>query len=217
MSIAERTVFYMCTWKRWEKALALALLLTLIAAAWECHAAVKTQQELARKMVRLHVLADSDSAEDQQRKLLVKDCVFARTEEILRSAEDQSDAELRLERALPELELLAEATLQRAGKAENVSISLASERFHTRYYDSFTLPAGEYRSLQVVIGNGAGKNWWCVVFPPLCSASADSFAAAAEQAGLHEDEIRLICSGEERYLLRFRALELLNRWMDHLA
>ena len=104
MIIAERTVFFMCTWKRWEKALALALLMTLMIAAGECCIGVKTQQELARKMVRLHVLANSDSEEDQQRKLLVKDAVFARTEEILRSAKDQPDAELRLESALPELE-----------------------------------------------------------------------------------------------------------------
>lgn len=206
----------MCTWKRWEKALALALLLTLIIAAGECYSGIKTQNELAQKMVRLHILANSDSEEDQQRKLLVKEGIFARTEEILRNAKDQTEAELRLEQALPELKALAEETLRRAGKSENVNVSLASERFHTRYYDGFTLPAGEYRSLQVVIGDGAGKNWWCVVFPPLCSAGGDSFAAAAAQAGLGEEEIRLIRAGEDGYLLRFRTLELWNRWIESL-
>lgn len=203
----------MCTWKRWERALALALLLTLMIAAGECCIGVKTQQELARKMVRLHVLANSDSEEDQQRKLLVKDAVFARTEEILRSAKDQPDAELRLESALPELEQLAEETLRCEGAAENVSVSLATERFQTRYYDGFTLPAGQYRSLQVVIGEGTGQNWWCVVFPPLCSAGAENFSAAAAQGKLNDGEIRLIRTGEEGYLIRFRTLELWNQWM----
>ena len=203
----------MCTWKRWEKALALALLLTLLIAAGECCIGAKTQQGLAQKMVRLHVLANSDSEEDQQRKRLVKDAIFVRTEEILRSAEDQRDAELRLKSALPELELLAEETLRREGSKDNVSVSLATERFNTRYYDGFTLPAGKYRSLQVIIGEGTGQNWWCVVFPPLCSAGAESFSAAAEQGNLDDDELHLIRTGESGYLIRFRTLELWNQWM----
>lgn len=207
----------MCTWKRWEKALVLALLLTLLIAAGECCIGAKTQKGLAQKMVRLHVLANSDSEDDQQRKLLVKDAIFARTEEILRSAEDQRDAELRLESALPELESLAEETLRREGSQDNVSVSLATERFNTRYYDGFTLPAGEYRSLQVVIGEGNGQNWWCVVFPPLCSADVDHFTAAAAKGNLDDDEIRMICTGENGYLIRFRTLELWNQWMDALG
>ena len=207
----------MCTWKRWEKALALALLLTLMIVAGECCIGVKTQQELAQKMVRLHVLANSDSDDDQQRKLVVKDAVFARTEEILRSANNQKDAELRLNSALPELERLAEETLRREGTAEDVSVTLVTERFHTRYYDGFTLPAGQYRSLQVVIGEGAGQNWWCVVFPPLCSTNAESFSVAAAQGNLNDDEIRLIRTGEEGYLIRFRTLELWNQWMKSFS
>ena len=207
----------MFIWKRWEKALALALLLTIIASAGEYCIGAKTQQELSQKMVRLHVLANSDSEEDQRCKLLVKDAIFARTEEILRSAENQKDAEHRLENALPELELLAEETLRCAGKEEDVRIILANERFNTRYYDGFTLPAGQYRSLQVVIGDGTGRNWWCVVFPPLCSATADEFVSKAAQAGLGAEEIRLIREGESCYLIRFRTLELWNRWMNFLG
>lgn len=205
----------MCTWKRWEKAAALALLLTLLISAWECRAGVRTQSAIAEKMVRLHVLANSDSEYDQSRKLLVKDTVFARTEEILRSVADQKEAERLLEAKLPELEILAEETLQRTGKAEDVSVKITSQRFNTRYYDGFTLPAGEYRSLQVIIGEGKGQNWWCVVFPPLCSAPVDDFDAAA-QAGFSEEEIRLIREGEERYLIRFRTMELWNRWTQQI-
>ena len=207
----------MFIWRRWEKALALALLLTVAVAVFECRIGAEAQQELARKMVRLHVLANSDAEYDQHRKLLVKDAIVARTEEILRSAENQNDAEQRLKNVLPELELLAEETLRCDGREEDVSVTLADERFSTRYYDGFTLPAGQYRSLQVVIGAGAGRNWWCVVFPPLCKATAEEFVSAAAQAGLGEDEIRLICEGESRYLIRFRTLELWNRWIEFLG
>ena len=207
----------MCTWKRWEKALALALLLTLLIAARECRIGTKQQHDLSEKMVRLHVLANSDSENDQRRKLLVKDAVFVRTEEILRSAENRKDAEHRLQNALPELESLAEETLRQDGRAEEVYVTLANERFRTRYYDDFTLPAGQYRSLQVVIGEGNGQNWWCVVFPPLCSASADSFSLAAEQADLNEEEMQLIRAGEKEYLIRFRTVELWNRFIESLG
>lgn len=207
----------MCTWKRWEKALALALLLTLLIAARECRIGTKQQHDLSEKMVRLHVLANSDSENDQRRKLLVKDAVFVRTEEILRSAENRKDAEHRLQNALPELESLAEETLRQDGRAEEVCVTLANERFRTRYYDDFTLPAGQYRSLQVVIGEGNGQNWWCVVFPPLCSASADSFSLAAEQADLNEEEMQLIRAGEKEYLIRFRTVELWNRFIESLG
>lgn len=207
----------MFIWRRWEKALALALFLTVAVAVFECRIGAEAQQELAQKMVRLHVLANSDAEYDQHRKLLVKDVVLARAEEILRSAMNQNDAEQRLKNALPELELLAEETLRCEGREEDVSVTLVDERFNTRYYDGFTLPAGQYRSLQVVIGAGAGQNWWCVVFPPLCKATAEEFVSAAAQAGLGEDEIRLICEGESRYLIRFRTLELWNRWIEFLG
>ena len=207
----------MYQWKRWEKAAAIALLLTLLISAAECRAGVKTQNNIAEKIVRLHVLANSDSEYDQSRKLLVKDAVFVRAEEILRSAAHQQDAEKRLEAALAELELLAEKTLRENGAAEDVSVHLISERFNTRYYDGFTLPAGEYRSLQVVIGEGKGQNWWCVVFPPLCSAASEEFAAAAMRTGFSEEELRLIREGEEGYLLRFRTLEIWNRWKKYFA
>ena len=201
-------------WKRWEKALALAFILTLLFSAAELGVGLRTQNTMAQKMVRLHVLAASDSEYDQERKLQVKDAIFSRTEEILRSVADQQEAEQALSAALPELELLAEETLQRSGAIEEVTVSLVNERFNTRYYDGFTLPAGEYRSLQVIIGEGQGKNWWCVVFPPLCAASAEEFSCVASGAGLSENEIALIQQGEEGYYLRFRAVELWNRWMQ---
>lgn len=197
--------------KRIELAALLALLLTVLVSAFYLHGASGEQAALAEKLVRLHVLANSDSAEDQARKLLVKDAVFARTEELLRQAEDQRQAEELLTDALPELERLAEEILRESGSAETVTAELTNTDFFTRYYDWFTLPAGEYRALRIVIGEGKGQNWWCVVYPPLCSAGEETLADVAARAGLTEAELRLIQSGEGRYLLRFRSLEWLQR------
>lgn len=200
----------MFRFKRLEWAAALALLLTLVVSAAYMRFASAEQSALAEKMVRLHVLANSDSAEDQARKLRVKDAVFARTEELLRAASDQAEAERLLAAALPELRRLAVETLRANGGEEEVTVELTDADFTTRYYDCFTLPAGSYRALRVTIGEGKGQNWWCVVFPPLCSAE-ETLEEAATRAAFSDEELRLIRSGEARYLLRFRSLELLQR------
>ncbi|MGM9662608.1 MAG: stage II sporulation protein R [Oscillospiraceae bacterium] len=203
--------------KRWELAAMLALLCTLTLSAFYLHTSLAAQEDIAEKTVRLHVLANSDSEEDQARKLLVKDAVFARTEELLRESEDRPAAEAALEAALPELQDIAEETLRAAGAEETVQVTLETDRFPTRYYDSFTLPAGEYRTLRVVIGEGEGQNWWCVVFPPLCSAGQERLEEAGRSAGLTEDELALIQGGESEYLLRFRSVELWNKLVQWLT
>ena len=197
--------------KRIEIAAAMALLITLLISAAYMRITLKQQQDMAQKMVRLHVLANSDTDFDQARKLLVKEAVFARTEELLREADDQAEAERLLEAALPELEMLAEEILRADGKEEAVTAELTDAGFTTRHYDGFTLPAGRYRSLRISIGTGEGKNWWCVVFPPLCSAGQETLESVAQRAGLTNDEVALIRSGEQQYFFRFRSLELMEQ------
>lgn len=128
--------------------------------------ALHTQSELADKVIRLHVLANSDSEADQALKLRVRDTVLKRATELLAGAESRSDAKKRLNAALPELKSAAECTVAETGYAYGVRVELAETAFPTREYDGFSLPAGEYLALRVLIGDAAGKNWWCVVFPP---------------------------------------------------
>lgn len=95
---------------------------------------------------------------------------------------------------------------------DTVRVSFGDERFPTRYYDNFALPAGVYRSLRVTIGEGQGQNWWCVVFPSICFlATAAEMEEAAQVAGLTEGEIRLITEAQDRYALKFKSLELLQQ------
>ena len=128
--------------------------------------ALQTQDQLAEKVVRLHILANSDTEEDQALKLQVRDVVLERATEILKQSADRQDAEARLRGQLLELERLAAEEIRAEGYDYPVTVELTDTAFPTREYDGFTLPAGTYLALRVVIGAGEGHNWWCVVFPP---------------------------------------------------
>ena len=158
----------------------IGLALSLLWGTW----ADRTQQELSEKVLRLHVLANSDSAEDQALKLKVRDSVVEKAAEILAGCHDRESAEQRLTEALPELEEAARKRIAAEGESQRVTAELRPTRFPTREYESFTLPAGEYLALRVVIGQGAGHNWWCVVFPPLCAETTSDLAETAMAAGL---------------------------------
>ena len=164
--------------------------------------ALHTQSQLAEKVVRLHVLANSDSEEDQALKLKVRDAVLEQATETLRGADSQAEASRRLTDILPELEETAHAVIT---------------SFPTKEYDGFALPAGEYLALRVLIGEAAGQNWWCVVFPPLCTAAASDVPTVALDAGLTDQEVALITEADEGYILKFKSVELWQTLKAKLA
>ena len=196
----------------WELALLLALAVTILWGA----ASLGQQEELGRKVIRLHVIANSDSPEDQALKLRVRDRVLARAQEILEQSADMEQAEQALTAALPELTREARETLAAEGCAQPVQARLEPAEFPTKDYDGFSLPAGKYLALRVIIGQGAGQNWWCVVFPPLCTAAACQGQDAGRAAGLEEDDLSLMAEEDAGYELRFRSVELwemLRQWL----
>ena len=172
-----------------------------VTAVWAAH---RTQRQLAEKMIRLHVIANSDSAEDQALKLTARDAVLGRAEAILRESGDMEAVAAALREALPELEAAARTALRAEGCGAAVSAAQSGGTYPTRVYESFRLPAGEYLSLQVRIGAAEGRNWWCVVFPPLCrAATVEEFSDAAGEAGLSEGEISLITDESAGVEMRF--------------
>ena len=168
--------------------------------------------DLRENLLRLHVVGASNSQEDQAVKLQVRDAVLGSLEEGLRNMTDPQEAWDYVSRMLPQVEAAANRALAAAGFSETVQVSLTEEAFPTREYDTFSLPAGVYKALRVVIGEGEGKNWWCVVFPQLCGAEG-AFVETASTAGLDPE---LAKSLEGEYELRFWVLEKLGELKNQI-
>lgn len=191
------------------------LFLALLLAALSVSAAAvqKQQIQFSEKLIRLHVVANSDDVEDQRIKLKVRDAVLAVTEPLLR---DTVFPEKQLEENLDAIRLAAQECLRSNGVLDSVHVSLCTEEFPTRYYETFSLPAGQYKSLRVTIGEGGGQNWWCVVFPSICLRAAGEWETVAASAGMTESEIRLITEHDGRYVLKFKFMELLQNLQSRL-
>ena len=201
-----------CSFLTLELALLLALAVTLLWGAWSLH----RQDDLQEKMIRLHVIANSDSDADQTLKLHVRDAVLCRAEDILKQSADMTEARQRLTEALPAIGDAAAQELAAQGSGYAVSVSLEDTEFPRKTYDGFALPAGEYLALRVVIGAGEGRNWWCVVYPPLCTAAACELEGVALEGGMTADDLSLMTGENAGYVLRFRSLELwerLRQWL----
>lgn len=193
--------------KKWELALAAGVVMALI---WGAGTA-RVQADLADRMIRLHIVANSDSPWDQELKLTVRDAVLERVEELSAGCTDAGELEGRLKGSLEELERLGEEVLRQAGCPCNVRAGLERCRFPTRQYGGFALPAGEYKALRVVIGAGEGENWWCVAFPPLCVGAGMGEVEQAVQTGVFTKEQADLITGQGgQWQLRFRSIELLE-------
>lgn len=199
----------------WKKITALTAAVALILLLSTGTILARQQRELAGKLIRLHVVADSDEPLDQAVKLRVRDAVLKRTEPLL---EHTDDAERVICENLQGIRSAAQDCLRKLGRSETVSVSFGKERFPTREYDTFSLPSGVYRSLRVTIGSGKGHNWWCVVYPSLClSAGMEEMTQKAEQAGLTDSEIGLITEADEGFTLKFKSMELLQKLKNFLT
>ncbi len=182
--------------RAWEIALLFALCLTLCAGLW----AQKKQQAIGSQVLRLHVLAVDDSEAEQELKLRVRDAVLSMLALELEGVTERDEARSIV---ASKLRQIAEAAAS-ASEGRSVEVSLGLESYPQRRYEGYVLPAGTYESLRVVLGEGEGHNWWCVIFPQLCLT-----ASAAEQAkSVMNAEDYAIISEEDGYELRFRVVEL---------
>ena len=175
--------------------------------------AVRARQveAISDKVLRFHVIAKSDSADDQRRKLLVRDAVGAWMELKLQHAKNRADCEQIIDENMEQIRVVAEQTLAQDGEAERVRVQLANVEFPDKVYGDYTFPAGTYRALQIIIGAGEGHNWWCVLYPNLCFSS-EGYDVTGEKA---KEELSHVLSAREyqmllrehRYQLRVRFLE----------
>lgn len=211
MLIYIRTVFFMrlkraFSWvRRWHLYVLLVLAVLMLLGLW----LEKEQNSLADQVLRLHVLAHSDSPEDQALKLKVRDRVLAEAEQIMPQGVNVEEATNVLADNLSCFARAGEQVVSEEGFDYPVQVELEQVWFPTREYEDFSLPAGEYQALRVIIGDGGGQNWWCVVFPPLCLNSvSESVQETAAEAGLEDRQVALITGESEGYVVKFKAIEL---------
>ena len=185
-----------------EISVALGLVLSIIASAvgfgFRCG-------EVREEVVRLHILANSDSEEDQRGKLAVRDALLNCGEEMFSGAVNVDNAAEILNSQKSELIETANAVLAENGFDYKARICLVKEYFSTRTYENFTMPAGEYLALKVILGKGEGHNWWCVMFPPLCLPAA---AEKTELDAVFGSGGAKLVQSSPKYEMRFKIVEV---------
>ena len=163
--------------------------------------------EIYENTVRLHVIANSDSEHDQSVKLFVRDRVLSELQILLADTASTEEAVAVIEENLDHLRAVCNETLVALGEEMTADLYLKQEKYPTRHYENISLPAGVYQSLQIRIGDADGRNWWCVLFPTLCTSAAKTEAALIK-TGFSSDQIGVLMGGENpKYKLKFKILE----------
>lgn len=165
----------------------------------------KTSEQIRSDVLRLHVIANSDSSVDQNLKIRLRDFLLEEGKSIFDGSVNVENAVKKIEPQIHALEKSAKEFIRASGFDYDVKISLSREYFTTRTYETVTLPAGKYLALRVVIGSGEGHNWWCVMFPPMCVPAADKKDEIENI--FTEDEIKLVESSP-KYEIRFKVVEI---------
>lgn len=189
-----------------EIGVALGLVLTVVLTAMLWHRQ-QVSAAVCEDTLRLHILANSDTIEDQLLKLKVRDAVLAEMPDILSGATDKADAVAAVRTAQRRLQKTAEDTLRREGSAQTVAVRLEQAEFAARDYGSFRLPGGTYTALRIELGKAEGHNWFCVLYPELCIGSSGArYEDDAENA--------LVFGG---YEIRFALLDGAKKLADTIS
>ena len=185
------------------------MLLAVYAIFW-CGTVYADRKALNDNLIRLHIVANSDDQEDQALKLQIRDAVIAKLQETMQQMPSVDAAKEYLASHLEDLEEYVNQQIRSLGYSDTAKITLGKEAFDIRQYDTFALPAGQYTSLRITIGEGEGKNWWCVVFPTLClPATSEDFADTAVGAGFSEELTDSLQS--DSFHVRFFLLDCIGR------
>ena len=174
---------------------------------------VHGESEIYDSVVRLHVIANSDEDADQELKLKVRDAILQEGEDIFINCESKDVAVSRIEENKEKLTNIAENVIESEGYSYSVKIEIGEEEYPTRNYESACFPSGSYTSLRIIIGEGKGQNWWCVLYPPMClsAATKSSTEDAFISVGLNKDQYGIITETDSfTYKARFKILEVID-------
>lgn len=175
----------------------------------------RVMADITSSVVRLHILANSDSDEDQQLKIKVRDDIIAYLDPLLESAENVEKTKEIIANNIEEIEKEAEKSIKKHGYAYNVTAVLGKSEFPQKSYDGATFPAGKYDALKIIIGEGNGQNWWCVLYPQLCFSYSESgelppTSKTKLKNVLTEDEYNIITSKDE-IKFKLKIVEMFSR------
>ena len=164
-------------------------------------------EDLRKNVLRLHIIANSDNADDQNLKLEIRDEILSQSTDLFNTATDITSAKIIAEQRLSEFKEIAEQVISDNGFDYTVSVKLDKSFFETRVYDDFTLPAGIYDSLLITIGEGKGKNWWCVIFPEICVSAASK----GDLTDTVSNESANVAKSQKRYKAEFKIVEVYQK------
>ena len=163
--------------------------------------------DLRQNVLRLHIIANSDSEADQALKLKIRDAILSETGSLFANSQSLEEANLQTEQHLKNFEEIANRVINENGFGYDATATIGERFFETRHYENFTLPAGNYRSLIINLGESKGKNWWCVVYPTVCIPAASK--------GKLEDSVKSesaqIARGSKRFVMRFKTVEVYEK------
>ena len=193
------------------KGLVIFTSLVLIVCALCSFLPVGDEAEIYENTVRLHVLANSDTEHDQSVKLYVRNAVLDEVAALTKDAATVEEAEAAINAHIGDIREKAKAALAEIGEDTTVNVTLTEEYYPTREYDGFSLPAGNYTSLRILIGKAEGQNWWCVLYPELCTSTAHA-GETLIKTGFSKDQIDILTGGEKpQYRLKFKILEFFQQ------
>jgi len=193
----------------------LYLLIIIICLIFSMNIYAKTiTKSISEKVIRFHVLANSNSTEDQSLKLKVRDNVISYTKEILKDSSSIDESRQILTENIPIIKNIAINTLALENNYDNVEVLLTNSHFPDKSYGELTFPEGEYEALKIIIGEGKGNNWWCVMFPPLCftdinSGAIDTDSQKLLQENLSKSEMALLKEKTNEVKIKFKISELI--------
>jgi stage II sporulation protein R len=199
-----------------ERAVILGLLITITASTISGFSAFAAQcGDIRQSVLRLHILANSDSEADQQLKLNVRDKILENSQEIFGTAQTKEQAEENVREKLPEITKLAQDEVYSEGYSYKVNASLVNMYFTTRKYGNVTLPAGYYDAVRITIGEAKGHNWWCVLFPSLCLPAAEETQTDKLSDVLPQNEVGIVEGADKKdIVVKFKAVEICEQIKD---
>lgn len=175
------------------------------------HMQEKFDSEIYGNMVRLHILANSDSEFDQNAKLEIRDEIISYVSELVSSANSAQEAADIISENTEKINCFAKLSSEKLGYDYEISTDFGDEYYPVRYYDGFSFPSGIYKSLIITLGSGEGKNWWCVLYPSVCGAVSTDVPQKLSEAGMSDETIEIVCDTNGKYDVEFFILEIIGK------